>query len=256
MKTLVVGLLVVSVLFCPVLAQDEGQAKTKEIPGIYKYPVRPGMPEWKELRGPTERVEATQVPEHILAGMSTLALAATCWDYPMTLHVIVHNTYQEGLENIIKFSNAHQELLRREDAGVSLLRIYENLEPKNPDWSAARKGEYQFQFMTIELLLGQEEVLAGMSDAEKNRLLAAALAKYDYKQSNFGDFGPMGLETAAFLMGRILVNTGAASFSRQLGGDEKVQSLIQTGKSMDFETVSRVVDFARRHQAKVQKEVE
>jgi hypothetical protein len=87
----------------------------------YNYPVYPGMPEWSEFKTTEEMVAAIQVPENILKKMSTQAVIQAIWEYPLWFDVLCRLQYQLDFDGEFSNNNAYKELIKRADAGTSLL---------------------------------------------------------------------------------------------------------------------------------------
>ena len=47
--------------------------------GVYNWPLKPGMPQWKELKTHDEMLEVLQIPAETLQKMTTNDLARTCY---------------------------------------------------------------------------------------------------------------------------------------------------------------------------------
>jgi len=82
----------------------------QEKTGAYEYPVKPGMPEWKEILSHKERVKACQIPETMLTNMTTEDLIETCLNYPIFNEMWFYNSMLDGFEIAAKNFNGFQEL--------------------------------------------------------------------------------------------------------------------------------------------------
>lgn len=80
-----------------------------EVP--YTYPVVPGSAEWDALNE-QERIDVCQIPEEILAHLSTEALLQSVLDYPLIQDLLMPGGYEKLLEQF----NGIQELAARYDA--------------------------------------------------------------------------------------------------------------------------------------------
>jgi len=95
--------------------------------GSYNWPLKPGMPEWKELKTHKEMLEVLQIPNEILIKMDTKDLAHTCLNYPLFSDIWAFNNLQYGMDRAISGFNGLQELIERDDAGIELLAIYKTI---------------------------------------------------------------------------------------------------------------------------------
>jgi hypothetical protein len=86
------------------------------ITDAYKYPVEPGMEEWKKLNSLQEKAEACQIPVDILGSMTTEALIETVVNYPLFINVFAYDNKKTGLEHVKGYFNGLQELYQRDDA--------------------------------------------------------------------------------------------------------------------------------------------
>ena len=81
----------------------------------YEYPVRPGMDEWKKYETLQQMIDACQVPEDIVDGMSTYALAKTVIEYPLVVNTPAYETPKEGIEEVSKYFYGLKAFLQREE---------------------------------------------------------------------------------------------------------------------------------------------
>jgi len=104
----------------------------------YIFPIRPGTDEWNALpQNLDAKIAATQVPEEMLATLSTLALVNTVLDYPLLVNLSAFATPEEGFKSILSYSNCLQALAQRPDAVQVLNIIIEEI-----DNSGIISGEY------------------------------------------------------------------------------------------------------------------
>jgi hypothetical protein len=89
----------------------------QQIDTPYDYPVKPGMEEWKRFTSRDQKQEACQIPQEILARLSTAALLETCLNYPLYADIIAYDHVQEGFDFVKAGFNGLQVLFKREDVG-------------------------------------------------------------------------------------------------------------------------------------------
>ena len=153
----------------------------------WDYPVKPGMPEWNLLETEQERIAVLQVPEYILAALSSDEVVGLCITFPSFGHFTAWDSPQAGLDVMLSRYNILKHLLSRNDAGGSLIAAY-----KDADLFGFRELPYSNEFWTLkllyfELLLSQKEILRSMTPDQKMELITEARSKYFEKLSN-GNF--------------------------------------------------------------------
>lgn len=136
----------------------------------YVFPVTPkGSPEaWSEFQTHDEMTAACQIPEDLLASMSTYGLVETCISYPLFADMFLYNTSLEGFDSVCRNFNGLKELLERPDAGVKLAALYKDSEfskISSTDTSHALRYDY-FCYM-----LSNDKVLQNMSVEVRQQLL-------------------------------------------------------------------------------------
>jgi len=170
----------------------------------YEFPLKPGMPEWKNFKTGKEMSDALMIPTDILKNLSTEALVETCLDYPMFGSIILANDLQTGFEKVTKYFNGLQELLKREDACKVLIKKYEQI---NPEQLGFERFEYRntvYVYIYIELILAQEDIISSLLQEERNELLKISLRVLDEKQKYPMKFSLFVQETSYLLMARLL----------------------------------------------------
>ena len=169
-------------------------ASSSKEPGVYVFPVRPGMPEWALFDAVEDMYAATQIPPEKLKNMETRALIETCLDYPLLVNILVYNDLQTGFDTLVERFNGLGELLARQDASTALLAKYRQMDPEDilkhgNVWSAADGGRFFTQFAVMELLLGQDRILSGLTVSEKKDVAIEALKKFETKRKSQKSMG-------------------------------------------------------------------
>jgi hypothetical protein len=230
------------VLFCcPIaLAQINDDYDLDE---PYDFPLKPGMPEWADLKSHAEMLEVLQIPNDILTRMTTRSLLETCLNYPMFGDVTAYRSMKVGMEILIAhYFNGFPELLKRKDAYIYLSEKFLLFDPLaiNEDWSPVEKGGYTFELIKIELLLGQDIILESLSYESKISLLKEAILKKDKmvtKPEYYSVF--WSAEQILFLMGKILLKSGNPDISQLVIDDKKISHFLEIGK---FESYNDYID--------------
>ncbi len=252
MKAMFISCIILIASSSTVISQASEPCYPDSITDVYEYPIKPGTPEWKELKTQKAKLEVLQIPEIVLSSMSSEALVLTCLNYPFIHQVIAYDNYQFGIETIINNFNGLQELLKRLESASILINIYADLDPAyiDPDWAIMQRGNYRFQFMSIEMLLGQEKLLSQLSKIERRQLLEECLSKYTAKVQDEA-YGTMHWKTTAVLMGRILLVEGDEDF-RQKYDDEKLRIFLRDAGTYTIEQLNTIVVSADKYIDRVQ----
>lgn len=237
MKTNLTLLLLVTLLII-----NEGYSQQISTP--YDFPIKPGMDEWKKFQTQEDMIIACQVPEGILKKLTTEALAETCLKYPIYLQITTYNNVQNGFERFASQFNGFSELLARPDVGQVLLSMYTAMDPSSyaNEWASVKKGRFIFDFLYIEMLLAQKEVLASLNATSKKTLAIECLKKYDTKLKEKDLFGLVGLGHTAFIMSNLLNSENDKGFQSTAETDEKVKVFRETALTADFETLTKIKD--------------
>ena len=143
---------------CDVYAFAEGLAGLTAKPGIWDYPIKPGMEEWKQLNGREEKVRVCQIPEEALSSLSTEDLTNICLRYPLLHDVFVFTLLSTGADRLYIEFNGIRELFKRKDAAKELLKYYnfliKNISVWDSEEEGIRKENLKFSIGELEFLLG------------------------------------------------------------------------------------------------------
>jgi hypothetical protein len=222
------------------LALSSGYAQQITTP--YNFPIKPGMAEWKELQSQEDMIAACQIPVEILNNLTTEALAETCLNFPIFLQITAYNNVQNGFERFAEKFNGFSELLSRSDAGQVLLTKYISMNPTaySRTWTNIEKGNFIFDFLYIEMLLSQKEILASLSMDSRKTLANECLKKYEAKLIEKDLFGLVGLGHTAFIMSNLLSTQNDKGFLATKETNERVKVFHETALLTDFETMTRI----------------
>ena len=252
MKAMFISCIILIASSSTVISQASEPCYPDSITDVYEYPIKPGMPEWKEYSH-AEHLDILQIPDTVLSSITTDGLLFTCLNYPFLGNIIAFNSYQLGIERIIANFNGLQELLERPKAGLLLMKEYISLDPDkvDPDWTILQRGNYRFRFMFIEMLLGQEKMLSQLSKIERRQLLEECLSKYTAKVQN-ETYGTMHWKTTALLMGRILLIEGDGDFRQKYDEDEKLRTFLRDAGTYMIEQLNTIVVSADKYNDRLQ----
>lgn len=171
----------------------------------WDYPIRPDTEEWKVLKNHAEKLSVCQVPDSVLNQIATNDLIDLCLSFPMLGDIMAFNSAQDGIDAFVQNFNGIRELYKRNDFAKYLIKKYEQIDPSKFDKDMARhkKGEFSFQLMVIELLLGQEELISQLSLNEKKELIKLFTEK-KIKKSDTEVYGKLSHMTICYAIVGIL----------------------------------------------------
>ncbi len=216
----------------------------QENSGVYNWPIKPGMQEWRQLTTPAQMLEVLQIPEDILSGMKTADLVETCLDYPLFLDMFAINSLQRGIESVIFGFNGLQELQRRDDAGVELLKEYARV--STLDYNGGRPPfEYMIRLARIEILLAQEAVLSKLQDMERLVLLAEAVTHFEAMVDQLEYYDFTNFDPNVYLMGKVIQQEAPEQFNRTLEQDEMLGLFMRYASRAPANVINNIVTMAR-----------
>lgn len=250
MKASMISLLILIAVSFPVSAQEAEGKESSEGIDSYEFPIRPGMPEWKTLKTHKEKLEALQIPDKMLADMSTEGLVHTCLNYPLWLDMMAFRNFQTGIENLITNFNGLQELMKRPDAGSVLLKVYKKMDPDAilQDWTSKQRGGWSFRFIYIELLLCQDQILSHLSNDKMCSLLKACLSNYKSK-SEHETYGMLGVEMTALLISKVLLSEDYEPFIQKHEKNEGLKLFLRDEILIDTGILNEIVISAQQYLA-------
>ncbi len=212
--------------------------------GGYDWPLKPGMPEWKELTTHNQMTEALLIPEEVLSAMSTGALVQTCLNYPLFPDMYASNSLQQGVESILSQCNGFQELRNRPDASAELLKEYTNI--SITDYQDDRPPfQLRIRLSAIEMLMAQEDFLGNLRDAERLVLLAESVKHFESMVDHLEYYNFMNFDPNAYLIGKVVQQMDAAQFNRNLEQDDSLNNFMQYASNAPANVINKIVTMAR-----------
>jgi hypothetical protein len=214
-------------------------AQTRTTP--YDFPVKPGSEAWKKFESRSEMANATQIPPDILKDLTTAALVKTCLSFPLFSDLYFFNSLQTGFDGLRESFNGFQELLSRKDAGIELFKVYQQMNTEGVKGlkTDLDKGMFTFQFMQIELLLAQEEIINTLPAEHRKAVLREAAHKYELKKPASA-FTHLTRSTSALIMGRILEKENKLQNLKSEIPNAGVQNFLSTGSTDKAEIFDRI----------------
>lgn len=216
----------------------------QKINDVYDFPVKPGSLEWQKFTSKKEKDDACQVPKTLLKNLTTEALTKTCLDYPLFENLYFFNDLQTGFNTLKSSFNGFQELLSRADAGKELLKIYNSMDPTaiNKVWNDTTKGSFTFNFVAIEVLLSQPEILNNIDKQIKTDLKTLALQKFDDKRTS-GEFSYFSSNPSMLIVARIL---DAENKLTQIEQDTDTQLFLSKGVLVNPALLDKIYKIAKQ----------
>jgi hypothetical protein len=176
---------------------------------MWDFPVKPKTEEWKKLESNKAKVEACQVPEHILRNISTNDLTTLCLQYPLLYDVFAFNNINEGLRKLFSDFNGIREFSKRESAINNLREQYLSeirSFPKNLNKDSDLDIGYSvLRISILEILLSYSEFHNSSSKENQKKILENLLLGYQEKVKYPEYFQGIGFITNLFTRAHIIV---------------------------------------------------
>jgi len=180
----------------------------------WDYPIKPRTEEWKKLEGNKEKVEACQIPKHILQDISTDALMTLCLQYPLLYDVFAFNNTNDGLRKLFSDFNGIREFSKRESAINNLSEQY-LLEirsfPKNLNSRSNLDIGYSVARISIlEVLLSYSDFHSNISKESQKKVLENLLFGYRERIKYPEYFQGNGFATNLFARANVIIKIDTA----------------------------------------------
>ena len=229
--------------------KEEHTCNISHVTDAYDYPLKPGMPGWSLLNSSHEMDSVLQIPDNVLANISTEGLIETALNYPRFGDLYFLDDYQHAFEILTEHFNGFQELLKRDDAAEKLLYRYELMYPDCNDnnWPSINGpgSSTSFSFAFIEIIIAQYDILAQLDKVKSKTLLKEALIKYQEKsQYNYSVFSK---KHTALIAGRIMYLADYTPFIEEYNKNIYVKDFIdKVILNSNFETLELVNNHAKK----------
>jgi hypothetical protein len=214
----------------------------------YDFPLRPGDPNWAALRTGQEMIDTLQIPESVLATISTVGLMETCLDYPLLSNMLAYISLQRGAIAQFTNFNGFHVLKQRPEAGSLLLDRYTQMNPTCLGGLSTlqEKGSLAFSFTYIEMVLAQDDYLSKLAAEQKKQLMREALIKYQQKKDRVDIHGIFGLKTTVFLMARLMVFNQYKPFTDAVATDDFLKVFLADVELQGRnQTLDTIVNYAK-----------
>lgn len=225
MKKIIIFLLIILPIFS--FAQNE---KVK-----WDYPVKPGSEEWKAFENTYQKIESCQIPYETLKNISTENLIQLCLNYPLFPDLFFSNYLQSSFNRMIDQFNGFKELVKRKDTGKILMELYKKMEPAgiNNSWESTRKGFYTFDFVKVELLLANDDVLRNIAQTGLGELSSRSKYIFKEKEKMINEYGyNFGIASTALILGKIADRNEKLIYKSD-DDKKKVEHFLKTGTTTE-----------------------
>ncbi len=203
----------------------------------YIYPITPDKtPEkWKSFDSHVEKLNACQIPSHLLSLISTAGLVETCANYPLSLDLVFYPDLASGMKFIEDNYNGLPELYQRPDAPSECVNFFMSINVKSANAFLDKpKSSYEYTIAFIELFISNRNTIDRLTNSEKLNLANAVLRNLsiqdDGAQTNYLLIVP-----AALILGRILYE-GSTTFRDYARNDADIDRFISDGSTGDLPT--------------------
>lgn len=223
--------------------------KAQEIKDAYDYSdFKVKAKTWKPLTSYEEKINDCQIPSIMLKSMSTEGLVETCLTFPFYMDIFAFNNLQEGFQKISSRFNGFEELFKRNDAGIIILKRYEALQPDNFDytWTNIQKGNLGWKLSYIEILLAQNEIINKLNKIDRLELLNNCLQKLRIKQNNPELYGMDALGMTVLVMGRVLKHEELSALKTKTVDDKNLESFIEKGELNKTNSLDEIIKLTKQ----------
>lgn len=135
-------------------------------------------------------------------------MAGTCLKFPFFLDIHAYDNQQKGFESISKNFNGLEELLSRNDAGVHLIRMYEQMDLADPQLSEKDKLNFLLGVDHLELIIFQDRIIQKLTRNEVLLLRNISIRQFEAKQKQSSVFGTASLNITALILAKLLKQGG------------------------------------------------
>jgi hypothetical protein len=201
---------------------------------------------WKTFTSRTEMLAATAVDSKTLTAMPTDQLVRRVLDWPLYGDLYAFNSLQFGMDRLIQDHNALGELVSRSDAGVEMLRLYEQIDPTRATTftELADQGTFSLQLAFMETLMAHPSVLAHMESADRAELLRATVEKYHAVNDHLDLYSDLNLNAMGLLMGRTLRMEAPESLKKATNRPDWLDGFLDGSDVISRDAVALIVDSA------------
>ena len=219
------------------------QTKIKD---VYEFPIKPGTEEWSKFETIEERIAALQIPDDVLANISTEGLLETCLEFPYLTDVLFYDNYQLGFEALMAEFNGFRELLNRSNLTYVLLEKYQSLTTEVSDIRLQKdveQGRFTFRHFVLEFMLAQDVVLKNLSKEQEKQLFLLSFKHMEIKRENSDIFGNLNdLPTNLLYAKKIMTDSEFRIESDEM--KKRLLDFIQAPLVIDQQIIGQIEDYS------------
>lgn len=206
----------------------------------YDFPVKPGTPEWKELKSGDEMAEVCQVPQGILDSMTVEALVLTCINYPLLGSIMASNNVHEGLDLLIPHSNCLQKLVTQKDADEILVEEYSKIKLREKSIDVP-----DYKDFNLEVLLTHPNILDNMNDVLLHKLKGFVYRNLIGKINRSDLYGRISVENNAYILMKLLNRQGHGPELVSLSKAQDIEIFEQNGQFCSEELLQAIINLGK-----------
>lgn len=196
--------------------------------GRYEFPIKPGTSAWQELTTKKQMLEVSQIPDYILASLSSRDLLALIIKHPLALDHFAYNDIEAGFSAFIASFNGVKIFLKRPDASKILLEEYAKLSSQKEYHGTVITSDLItkpiFKMGIIELLMSQDIILDELKKDKSFGKWISPKIRSKLKQNT--DFKFYSLSTSKVLLANYLMKTKVLSPTKSQLPSQKTRKLI------------------------------
>ena len=193
---------------------------------LWDFPIKPETEEWKKLESNKAKVEACQIPEHVLRDISTSDLMTLCLQYPLLYDVFAFNNINSGLRKLFSDFNGIRELSKRESAINNLIEQYLAEVRSFPEYlnkgSNFDIGYSVARISILEVLLSYSDFHNSIPKESQKRILENLLFGYREKIKYPEYFQGNGFATNLFSRAHIIIKIDTALSEKIEKGNQSI----------------------------------
>jgi len=198
---------------------DDAPAVSDSLP--WNFPIKPGMPEWRNFQSNEEMVKACQIPENVLSALTTDELTKICLQYPLLYDIFAFESLFHGLDKLFDDFNGIRELFKRDDVSNSLTTRYidkvQSMSFLNETKSDIEKGYFIISISALEALLSRNVT---HDDESLKIVLQSLVVGYEEKLKFVDYFKGFGFKSNLYSRGHIIGKIDKSSFEHLPQKDE------------------------------------
>jgi len=216
-----------------------------EIKDVYEFPIKPDTEEWWRFETVEKRVEALQIPDEVLAKISTEGLLETCLEYPFLLSILSGDNCQDGFEGLMTQFNGFRELFKRDNLANVLLKKYEYFGIEIPNVQLKKdleRGLFSYRHFVLEYMLAQDIVLKNLNLEQEKQLFLLSFEHKKNKQNYLDIFSNLNDLPTNFLYAKKILNDADFKFENTKQKNILL-NFIQAPVILDKQTASYLEDY-------------